>query len=160
MISPVKIPDEADVKITILKHPVSNPYLCEFTVNNPDRQDMDSRAFDQQRPVRFALTECKVVGFIRPADKNSRLHGKSESIFLTPGLLPHKSRRSITFITEGEPKIELAEAHLANVVIGQSSGGWLIKLRRSFWPADRKIYKVMVNSMWPVYEQASPKRLS
>ena len=103
---------------------VNDPHIGTLTVENIGRHDIDSNSFDQGRPIRFEVHRArKAVTFLDHEANPPGLRVDRNSILVGPELLRSKSKWTVSFVTDGNPKIELADSHMINVKISEKPTG-------------------------------------
>lgn len=80
----------SSIEVRVRGNKVDNPYLCELTIENAGRQDIDSSAFDQARPIKFTVRERRIATFIEPDNNPPGLQVDGNSILIGPELLRSK----------------------------------------------------------------------
>jgi hypothetical protein len=104
------------IRVEVLNRPVTDPYIGRLIVENAGSQDIDSSLFDQQRPMRFEVQGArKQATFLDPEGNPPGLHVEGNCILIGPELLRSKSKWTISFVTDGRPKVVLAKTYMVNV---------------------------------------------
>jgi uncharacterized membrane protein YeaQ/YmgE (transglycosylase-associated protein family) len=106
------------IDVRVFDRPVGNPYIGRLNVANIGRQDIDSSSFDQGRPIRFEVQGArKEATFLDPEGNPPGLRVAGNSILIGPELLHSKSKWTISFVSDGKPRVALVDSYLVNVDI-------------------------------------------
>jgi hypothetical protein len=106
------------IEVRIHDQKVNDPHLVRLEIRNTGKADLESRMFDQNRPIQFSLTGSKYAHLIEKG--NPLVTVTDRKISISPELLPSGERWTISFLTEGRAEVKLMHSYLANTSIREA----------------------------------------
>jgi hypothetical protein len=114
-----------DVDIVIRGERLTDPYLTQLRITNVGKVDLDSVAFDRDRPLRFEVLSDNKFYMLPNGSQPTVLEQEGQSILVGPDLLESHKSWTIPVLTDGPMKIDLGEKYLPNFPVrGPSAPQW------------------------------------